>query len=294
MASEPVREPNFVEAKKIKPEFAGFIVDFGSLGKKEVTVTLIDLTLRNYLEISGNRVFVTKKKSGLAEFEKKFIAKLFGESESLSFDEVARKAYRDSFSSLIKIIFRGMIEDGLIDPEWQKKTAAQFRLFPLPKLVKRALSWFFKSSISVFLVCVSLVLGCWFLMFSRLLFSGNATDVYISVFLLIVMVSFSLFIIKTSNKQRFRDYALMLTDDAWRRSYELFKLKTFMEKFPLIEDRLANELVGYAIAFGIGDEWMRRLGAKNAFAGLQEFYSTYTDPTPKIIDFDTYIDDLFS
>lgn len=82
----------------------------------------------------------------------------------------------------------------------------------------------------------------------------------------------------------------MLTDFGKQQKQKSLSLKVFMEKFPMVEDRLANELVSHAIAFGIGRQWMQKLGGKTVLAKqLFESLEIKEDTVARFIDMDSYL-----
>ena len=68
-----------------------------------------------------------------------------------------------------------------------------------------------------------------------------------------------------------------------------------MGKFPLVEDRLANELVSHSIAFGIGKQWMGMLGKDyQKIANFFESVEDSGDTTVRFIDMNSYIKEIMS
>ncbi|MBI4045006.1 MAG: hypothetical protein HY392_04830 [Candidatus Diapherotrites archaeon] len=122
MAQKPEDEnPEFIVSGKTPPAFAGVLIDW-KIGPKEITATLIDLIARDFLHVHNTQVFRMSRKLGLREFEQKFISELFGQKNSLNFQEIEKIAYKNKYGVLLKIICRGMIEEGFVDKDFQKKT----------------------------------------------------------------------------------------------------------------------------------------------------------------------------
>ncbi|GEM_PF-3486701 len=117
-------EPDFAECAKIKPEFAGVLVDW-SIGAREITATIADLALRGALFIQGDRVWVDEKggRGALSKFESEFICTIFQGSKSLAFDEMRKSAYEKNYGGLLKLVCRGMIDEGIIRADFQKVLA---------------------------------------------------------------------------------------------------------------------------------------------------------------------------
>ncbi len=259
---------NFSQVKKIPPSFAGVLVEW-KIGSKEITATIIDLVVHDFLGTSGNIVFLTGKKTGLKPFEEQFMQKLFGETKSLVFEEIAETAYKKYSGELLKIICHGMITKGLIYKDFQKKfaqginqalteTFGQQAQLKIPKNTKPIIipPWIFRLFIGLF----------------------GLKGLY------------NYFEKKIFQKMGGSREEVMLTENGKNQKQEVLLLKNFMDKFPMVEDRLANELASYSIAFGIGKQWMKKLGGRTALAKeLLEKLEGHDDTTARFIDIDSYL-----
>jgi hypothetical protein len=80
----------------------------------------------------------------------------------------------------------------------------------------------------------------------------------------------ALFFIKMQKdgKKMMNDIDWALTAKGKSARSESLKLMKYMQTYPHVEDRLANELVGHSVAFGIGKEWMKKLGGMKALSDL--------------------------
>ncbi|MBI4045005.1 MAG: hypothetical protein HY392_04825 [Candidatus Diapherotrites archaeon] len=81
----------------------------------------------------------------------------------------------------------------------------------------------------------------------------------------------------------------LLTQTGKQQKQEALKLKNFMKTYPMLEERLSNELVAHTIAFGIGKEWLKKLGGKNALlAQWIEKIESRGDTIARFMDMNTY------
>ncbi len=265
---------DFAIAKTVPPAFAGLLVDW-SIGSREITATIIDLITRGFLGVAGSKVFLAGKKSGLKNFEKNFIQKLFEQNNSLEFDEVENKAYKKFFPDLIKIICLGMIEEGFVDKDFQKKLA---------NAVKESMKELYGININPSLgkeeikKMKIIILPTWLERILRFVFQPFFGPIEKRA-LAKLGGSYDDFLLTAKGKES---------------RIRLLELKGFMEKFPLLEDRLANELVGHAIAFGIGTKWMSKFGGSSAqLRILAEKLDDAVSTTMKFVDMNYYFKEFF-
>ncbi|MFH1182340.1 MAG: hypothetical protein V1702_05250 [Candidatus Woesearchaeota archaeon] len=282
-AASDSRNVDFYKLAQIPPAFSGVLVDW-SIGAREVTATLLDLIVRGHLDVSGKTVVKTRKLSK-KNFENRFIDAIFVKS-SLTFDEVSDIAYKRSYNQLLKIISDGMVEENLVDKDFQAKLTANIKVavnelvskyagpnakipeFPitvsgpsaptkaivLPRIPKKVVVpiVIFIIVISLFIPFLSIItIPVLFIM----LFFTNMTN--------FTQRSFAPIVGKVEKKLG-KTMDWMLTEKGRSIKQQSLELKAYMEKYPLAEDRLANELVGHAVAFGFGKQWMKKLGKKRA------------------------------
>jgi hypothetical protein len=259
-------DKSFSNATTSPPAFAGVLVDW-SIGPKEITATIIDLIVRDFIGVSGDKIFITGRTTNARNFEKEFISKLFGKNQSLQFIEVQKTAYADLSKDLIKIICKGLIDEDLISKDFQEKLANAVKesmketLGFMPQIPSDAKtvelpSWALKPLMSII----------------------GAKPMIDSIDN------------KAKEKLGGSYEEALLTDAGKTARKEAIVLKEFMEKYPMAEDRLANELVGHAIVFGIGKNWLKRIGGLNAKIGkLYELLESREDTFMKFIDMDSYM-----
>lgn len=260
---------SFTNATKIPPAFAGLLVDW-KIGAKEITATIVDLIVKDYLAVSGDIIFKTEKTIGLKEFEKEFIEKIFSDKKSLKFKEVENIAYHKNNEDLIKIIFKALTEQKIINNYDEKKVA---------NALKKSLKENFGLDPALLKNTKVMVAPAWISKISLKLIKMNPM--------------FSEF--ENEFQKNMEDSIIYepLTTLGKKYALDSLMLKKFMEKYPMLEDRIANELVGHAIAFGIGKKWMKKLGGKKAELGnmFEEFYGV-TKTMTYCIDLKTLLKEL--
>ncbi|MGV8171284.1 MAG: DUF2207 family protein [Candidatus Woesearchaeota archaeon] len=267
--------PDFSKFKRIPPAFAGTVIDW-SMGSREITATVIDLILRDHLSVVGNRVINNRRTLPIRNFEKNMIKAIFGSNDSLTFDQFSQIAYKKYFDNLLKIIADGMIEEGYVEKNFQVKlsTAVKESIKELPAAVQDTDSEStyskpvdYKNAKVVIIpgwmwIIIGIVLGFLFLLSLAVPFIGN---ILAPIWFIVIFFAIFAFVMKRKlNKKLGKGYDWMLTDAGKKIKVLSIELKRYMETYPLLEDRLANELVGFAIAFGLGKVWMRKLGKFDA------------------------------
>jgi hypothetical protein len=261
-----ILDRSFTHETRSPPAFAGVLVDW-SIGPREITSTIIDLIVRDFIGVIGDKIFLTGKTIGLRSFEGQFISKLFGSNQSLNFNEVQRVAYKDCPKELIKIICSGLIDEGFISKDFQKRLAVS---------VKEAMNETLGSVPQIPSDAKRIILPSWFLKLITSLV--GLKPVFDSVES------------KAKEKLGGSYENALLTDLGRNKRKEVIALREFMEKYPLAEDRLSNVLVGHAIAFGIGKSWMKKLGGSNAKIGkLYELLESQEDTFMKFVDMGSYL-----
>ena len=272
-SSEDFAEADFEIAKIVPPAFAGVLVDW-SIGSREVTAIIIDLAIRGFFAVAGKKLFLAGKKTGLKNFESVFIQKLFGQKEALEFWEVENLAYKKYFSDLIKIICSGMIEEGFVDKDFQKKLAGAVKESAQELYGSSTLGMSEKELAKIKVI----TLPNWLERILRFVFLPITGPIE-----------------KSALEKLGGSYSeFLLTEKGKEAKARLCGLKSFMGKFPMIEDRLANELAAHAIAFGIGRKWMAKLGGQTAqLRMLAEKLGDAAITTMKFVDMDSYMKEFF-
>ncbi len=298
-------EPNFKLAREIAPALAGIVVDW-SIGAKEITATLVDLIVKKNLLVIGETICVSNRTFDY-KFEKEFVQELFDRKKELTFGEVSSLAYHERSEILIKTIDRGLVDEGIIRRDFQKVLAgeiknsikkaipgAKIEMTPETKTFRvkprtlKLLGLFYL--ILQFIVILDLV-GIFLLKDSVFgLIGAIILMPLIVIDLILAIPALILLWLYGFTRSVSPNYEIILTEDGKEIQREMRNLKKFIETHPLYEDRLANVLVGHAIAFGVGKIWMQKLGAKNAsFLKLLERLESEDDTTTYLIDFESYL-----
>ena len=300
-----VDDVSFSKARKIPSAYAGILVDW-SIGAREVSATLIDLIVRRNVEVVGEHLELRNLKTKF-KFEKKFLKNLFGDKKKLSFAQVKKKAYDTSKGGPLSIIADKLVEEGYVNKNLgkiaAKKIMGKNSLFM--KFIKKNMKENMKkdpkymdvnmmnysrvNSIVGGIIGKILLYGSWaYLIFLGLVVLGMGVFFISSLyydassafsFLLFELIIFgilaipgliAILIIRHMKKgeKMMNDIDWALTAKGKRARSESLKLMKYMKTYPHVEDRLANELVGHSVAFGIGQEWMKKLGGMRALNDL--------------------------
>lgn len=298
--STPTVGPDFSKFKKIPPAFAGTIIDW-SMGSREITATVIDLILRDHLSVIGTKIVNNYRTLPLKNFEKRFINTIFKKSEALTFEQFSQIAYKNEFGNLLKIIADGMKEEGYVDKDFQEKmtnTIKQTMTAALgtnpfeenPAKLKESNSqkptvipvWVFKAFLFFLL-----------LLFILSIFIHEMNFLAFPIFVIGTIIMYFTYFIrhfaKKFTKNLGEGYDWILTVKGRAVKVDCLELKKFMETYPLIEDRLANEMVSFAIAFGLGKGWLKKIGQFNAKLKIFiESLNSQGDTTMLFIDLQKY------
>jgi hypothetical protein len=296
--------PDFSKFRNISPAFAGTIIDW-SMGSREITATVIDLILRDYLFVIDTKVIRNKKSKPLKNFENKFINTIFGQSVSLSFEEFSKIAFKKEFDNLLKIIADGMMEEGYIDKNFQEKMvkAVKNSIDEMPlrfakesELPNYKPQHYENVKVHVIPTWAWIVMAVIFLLLHPFAlfvpFVGYILSYLwmIVIFVVIPILLFAWAVNRRVKKKLGKSYDWMLTQYGKNVKDLSLSLKKYMDTYPLIEDRLANELVDFAIAFGLGKIWISKMGKLNANVKIfvesldSEVYTVY-----RFMDWDSYL-----
>lgn len=300
-----LEEPNFKKAREIAPAHAGIIVDW-SIGAREITATLVDLIVKKNLVAMGDKIYLSNR-SFDRKFEREFVNELFNGKKELKFEEISSIAYHIKSEKLIKIISRGLIDEGLIRKDFQgilannikksvkqistnakitiPKESKQFHIKPRTLKILGLIYLVFQLIVALNIVFVFLLKNSLISVLSAIIFIP-----LIFIDFLLAIPALLIFWLYRFTKRLTPGYEIILTENGKEVQKEMRTLKEFVETHPLYEDRLANVLVGHAIAFGVGKSWMKKLGSINApLLKLIEFLESESDTTTYLIDFDSYL-----
>ncbi len=302
--SHDISNLNFHKLSKIPPGFSGVLVDW-SIGPREITATILDLIVKGNLNVVGKHIIMTNKKPA-KDFENKFIKIIFGSKESLTFDEMGIIAYSTKFKELIKIITNGMITEGVVDKDFQKKMTKHIkdaikefsdkhRGLKVDLKVKSYDKYSIKNSNKPINIENIKIIPKWAIIASLIfLFIISIFIPQIAFFTLpllifaVIVYYFVKNIISNVQKKTGKGLDWILTDAGKEFKKHSLDLKNYMERYPLLEDRLANELVGHSVAFGIGRKWMKKLSKNYASLLFFESISSKGDTLMNFMDLESF------
>lgn len=264
------------EAEKLleqfKPAFAGYLTD-GDISERDILATLLDLSVRGYIKLDmekkgdyyeiHNIGLEQKSIKLLLPFEREFIGILFPKSKEISLDNFQYMLHKKTLHNVIenhlqslkeneivtrKLIFRND-EDKQVnfgDGKSAIKTVEKAKGYQ--DLIERYKSFKMPSE-------------SWFLIATSLLFIGIGISsgtlwsiLYGIVILLIPLWEYRKFRkLKKTIHIKFKD-AIPFT----KKKYE--ELFEFIRKFPFKEQRIYNEFMPFAVAFGLDTSWNKSFG----------------------------------
>ena len=268
---------SFKDAKKIPPAFAGILTDW-SVGSREITATIIDLILRGYIIETEKSLVRTNKTRGLLNFEKEFLDLIFKKKKELSFDQLSayyktKIAYtqdefmKDKFHDTIQIFYDGLEQEKILDKDYKKKVSSAEKMAFGESIAKfiNATSRPSKIIQGVLLIIVVILI----IYVSPII--SPIVPVYAYFGCWIIIMGFLAVWFRSRVKARLgKDYEGILSKKGMIVKEQSLQLKKYMETYPLLEDRLSNEMVAHAVAFGLGKKWTKKLGEKSKFMIFME------------------------
>lgn len=311
--------------KYLKPAFAGLLIDW-SIGSREITATIVDLTMRDVIFIANRRIF--RMKAGqigeLSDFEKKFVDLLFAERESMTFEELSSIAYKDKFDELLRIIAQGAKDADIIPQDIEAQLASKIKaVLPIgysvqPLQTKGAVvlpAWTwplaktFLRLYKIGAVAAAVIFICTQIL---AIFQPKswitAVLSFFSIFLLLTVGVFALpalliymielfgMLVTKSLKQAGGSpdaWDICLSEKGKQCKKAAAGLKAFLEKFP-VEDRLGTEFVAFLVAFGVKRELLKKaLGSKNAaWEDMLESFYGQEATSMRMLDMQKYLGQL--
>jgi len=303
--------------QKLCPAFAGVLVDW-KISPKEITATFIDLILRNKLTVIGDKLILSNS-LGLRPFEEKFVNLVFSDKMELTFEEVSDIAYKKKYSDLSRLICQGMIDEELVIKDGHKILASYWKKVFNKLGLKRAKvdsgyypytysdqptfvvpSW---GLIIMFIVSILIMILNWVLSMTDVWWKFEVPRLVSAivgffsffafwVFMGLVVIFIFNMIFKTYENEII---SKLLTDKGKAEKKEAIELFHWLKANPLFEDRLGNEFIEYSIAFGIGTNYLNKLGKENAkFYSFVENFDTTSETTMNFLDFNKYLDEFYN
>lgn len=302
------------------PALSGMLIDW-SIGPREITATITDLVLRGLIKYSSQGLRRGAKKSyiRLCNFEEKIIEILFSESKFITYEEFGQKIYGTEYERIVNIIFNGAVEEGYIKQEFQQHLIREARLTandiikiqrfvdPDKKInIKELPLWTSRYSE----IIRSLFSYSWvfpIISLALLLIFHNEATLYmfiysfflIPLFGILYVIFWPAFYRSQYGSQITRKFGPMekwdktvLTEKGRIMKKRSEDMKEYFKKYPVYNDTAATEFIPQAIALGIGEEWMERLGKEYArLRLLEEKIMTQNEKAIQLIDFKKYLND---
>ncbi len=265
--------------EQLSPAFAGYVTD-GNISDRDVLATLMDLVARGYIGLDAktqkapaeiSRVYYISNPESLRPFEHKFIDLLFSEKKELSPEELRAKFSTGKFHELILHNIHSLAEtkivksllllrdekgnrlapDVIIDRYFEKKIRT---IADLEKYERSG------GAIAVIILISMLVYG------GISLFFLLKNDVLIAAIMFGLMVlSIGIFVPTLRERQKVGKASKLLLFEfendivpyTKKRYEELFE---FISKSPLVRQRVYNEFMPHAVAFGLDKSWNASFG----------------------------------
>lgn len=236
----------------LKPAIAGLVVD-ESAGINEIIATILDLAIRGYVRIDQkDSLFGLVKDqqltllkpdySQLEGYEAELLRKLFGQKKAVTTSELDNAFYKH-IDGLTKMMDKTALQIGLFDAE------------PDTVRAKYAFDFLARPLLALFL-CVGLM----FLSFASPVLIMRGPLVLVSIFSMALgMSSVPLMFVLIVGCALVAGAMPRKTVHGVQMKDKYVELKRWMATYPLREQRLFDEFLPYAVAFGIGDVWVRKM-----------------------------------
>ena len=273
--------------EQFKPAFAGYLTD-GDISERDVLATLLDLSVRGYIKLDmekkGGRYevhnVIKQKEStrALLPFEKEFLDDLFLVGDELTADDVRFIFKTRSLCKTIERNLWNLKENKIIESELRIQTDKgkkiklldYFKKVPEPVDTVEEYNRYMKNRKIMYAIFV--VIG--FIIFhygqvvadsDNLIFSiargGYSLGITQSSLLMfigaVIVMGLNLdYIISTRRIKKYRKTLHAEFNDVipyTKKKYE--ELFEFIQKFPFKEQRIYNEFMPFAVAFGLDTSW---------------------------------------
>jgi hypothetical protein len=297
---------DFNAVEKIHPAFSGLLVDW-SIGSREITSTLINLLLRKNIFIINEKVILNNLNCKYS-FENKILKTIFKDKKELTYHELSKRAYNLKYREILSIISNALVTEGYIVKDVKKiiikhakdkfysflknksyyfnnnqlyvnniRTELDYDYINKINLKKFKINYGLLKIINKICI-VGLIISGLFLIIPFASFFKFVISIIFSPLLFFSLTGFILTSYFLRIKQFFNiNIEEVLTEKGKKARNLSLELYNYIKKYPHVEDRLANELVSYSIAFGIGKNWMNKLGIGNV--QINNFFEKYSDST---------------
>lgn len=265
--------------KRLKPAFAGFVTD-GNISDRDVLATILDLIVKGNIGIDADtqkepielRKLNYVSRDNVLLFENDFINELFSDSKEMAAEQVREKIRSNKLHVIIANGMNQVLEGAKLKRSflvWKQNGRDVASKLDSSLIISYAEPL---AAAKYFIGFVIFVFFIIFLIDFTPMFSVFPTGGFSLFFLassLIMMVFFVIFVVRMLRRHKrisTKSFpgAYMVLDYAgepptrFRAKYaELFG---FIKTFPLSQQRLYNEFMPYAVAFGLDSRWNETFG----------------------------------
>ena len=267
--------------EQLRPAFAGYLTD-GNISDRDVLAKLLDLVVRGSvlldmnLEEEGytiNKIMrIAGVESPLLPFERLFLKELFGKSNEITPDE---------FKEIVRSRkLHKTIENNLSALNDFKIVKTELKFIANGKPVELAINGKKLESIEEekkFYRIVTFFFAIWIFVGSLILLSSIYTiikgsygpvEIFGIPFVCIMLtIALAPAYLKLRKIKRVLKLKMKVVPAAKKKYEELFE---FIQKYPLAQQRLDNEFMPFAVAFGLDTSWNRSFGITEEMVVISE------------------------
>jgi len=265
--------------EQLSPAFAGYVTD-GNVSDRDVLATLMDLIVRGHIGLDAktqktpveiSKIYYVNNPGSLRPFERTFIDLLFSEKRELSPDELRAKFSSGKFHELILHNIHSLAEtkiaksllilhdkkgkrltpDVIIDINFEKKvrTVADLEKY------KRSRRVVFAIFLTFMLIYGGI--GVFFLMKNEMLMMAIFFGLMVISTCILLPILLKQQKVRKSSKLLLFEFENDIVPYTKKRYEELFE---FISKYPLKTQRIYNEFMPHAVAFGLNTSWNASFG----------------------------------
>jgi hypothetical protein len=273
-----------IKITRIPPSFVGILYDW-KISSKEITATLIDLILRQKVDVIADKL-ILRNNNNIKSFEKKILTNLFGNQQAVSFRQVKERIYNDK---TLSIIVQGLIDENYVS----QTTLDKIKEFH-KQSIKQPKSQHHLYRPKDFNVKIVMLKSYHIKIIVGILFISLLTPMRTISTILLIFFGVIYFWIKKDIEASGITREELLTQKGEECKILATEAFNFFKKYPLSHDRLANEFVAYAVSLGFGKQWLAKLGG--SVAKLQLFNETLessSDTIGRLYDMESFIKEVY-
>ncbi|PLW80547.1 hypothetical protein C0585_02045 [Candidatus Woesearchaeota archaeon] len=252
------------EAKKyletLKPGYAGYLHD-GKISKKDILATLMDLIVRGYIgidyEYDGNthkinKIWPKSKKKNLLEFEQRFLNNLFDKKEELELEEIKRRFQGNRLTIPLK--YYSEITNIRIIKKRYQVTGPGYKEYYYGDMhfSNREKEIPTSSKIAYYIVG-------FFMIFAAVNIDKEMNYFIATPILTTLLLFISLYALLKYKLIKVNVEFDLETQEMKKKYDELFH---FLREHPLKKQRIFNEFMPFAVAFGLDTSWNKSFNIK--------------------------------